>query len=1011
MPATDTERLVLEMSADLRRFQNSLDRANKAADRKFDQLERRAFQSAQRIERSFLDLGPRMRNALAAIGVGLSIREVAQYADAWTIAGNKLQVAGIQAGELAATQDRLVDLAKDTRTSLEATTDLYARLTRAGSSFGASQDQVARAVETVNKALSGQTQSEKNSAILQLGQGLSSGVLQGDELRAIRESSPALAKAIADEFKTTIGGLKQLGAEGKLTSDRVFKAILRGSQDVDSQFAKTKQTIGDAFTTLETEATRFIGRLDQASGASANLAKFVVHVAENLDLLAQAAIIAGTAVGGVLLGKGIIGLIAGTVKAGAAVGITATAIQTMGARAVFATGATRALGVAVAFLGGPWGVAIAAVAIAIGAVALNAGKAVQPTEDFRKASEGLTKALDAYEDSATRATVATEKEREATRRAAEEKRRQVVAVIAATQAKLAEAEATIRVAEAEEKLLQSRVENDPTSFGAEDPTSGMAAAGLDVSRRFAQAAANRKQALADIASAGKRLKEIDAALTGPGLKSTPGKGDKKKGRSGPTVEELRAEIALEAARLAQNVDLTNELERQAFIAAQTARYEDAGLKLAKARTAAHEDAAKLDDARATGEARNLLAIQRATELEIEQIDERADGIRSLERRIELEERIADLQDAGLDLVTATNDATATQLRIDKARADQRRRFLADAEAEHRLEVANLAGDVERARLLERELFVRERIRDLEEGGGLSPDEAGAQAGREAAQLDEAALRGKFRSAFRDGVRAAIEGDLGGFLESMSADLADRVLGRSLDTLADSLFDTLAASFPKLLGQLSGDVLGAQAAAASMAAAITGAGASAGAVLAASITTAGAGVAAVEATALATSGAAAAGLMGAAILSAGAAAAAAMATAISAASFGSSFSSVAAGSFGGFNASGGPARMIVNERGPEAFARSAPGVMFSTAAMQGLADLGRLAKDGRIGGGEMRITIENRTGVEANARTERSPDGGMRITLEPIAQKLIEGAGRSGLLARSLRRTPDRLMRG
>ena len=70
--------------------------------------------------------------------------------------------------------------------------------------------------------LSGAGTQEAQAALLQLKQGLASGVLQGDELRSVLEQLPAFAQAIASQLGTNVGALRQLGSEGKITSDIVF---------------------------------------------------------------------------------------------------------------------------------------------------------------------------------------------------------------------------------------------------------------------------------------------------------------------------------------------------------------------------------------------------------------------------------------------------------------------------------------------------------------------------------------------------------------------------------------------------------------------------------------------------------------------------------------------------------------------------------------------------------------------------------------------------------------------
>lgn len=96
---------------------------------------------------------------------------------------------------------------------------------------------------------SGATAQETSNALIQLKQGLASGVLQGEELRSIREQAPLAAQAIAKELGVTIGELKDLAAEGKVTTDVVLRALgkLNDTQlgKLNEQFQTGQQAIKD----------------------------------------------------------------------------------------------------------------------------------------------------------------------------------------------------------------------------------------------------------------------------------------------------------------------------------------------------------------------------------------------------------------------------------------------------------------------------------------------------------------------------------------------------------------------------------------------------------------------------------------------------------------------------------------------------------------------------------------------------------------------------------------------
>lgn len=190
----------------------------------------------------------------------------------------------------------------DTRSDLTATSDLVNRLLLSGvySGSGAADSAIGTA-GLINKALvaGGGTSEQNNRALTQLTQGLASGVLQGDELRSIREQAPYLAQVLADglaqiddQFKGIgIGDLKALGAEGELTADRVVKAFWAMQDEINSDFEAMPKTFGQAVTSLSNIWQYFLWMLSDTDGPlgriNAKLWQFVDYLqsSEGFDLL------------------------------------------------------------------------------------------------------------------------------------------------------------------------------------------------------------------------------------------------------------------------------------------------------------------------------------------------------------------------------------------------------------------------------------------------------------------------------------------------------------------------------------------------------------------------------------------------------------------------------------------------------------------------------------------------------------------------------------------------------
>ncbi|HAV3137307.1 TPA: tape measure protein, partial [Acinetobacter baumannii] len=142
-------------------------------------------------------------------------------------------------------------------------------------------------------AISGASAEAADAALVQFGQALASGTLRGEELNSVMEQTPALAKAIAKGMGITVGELRSVAAEGKITSQEIVKALKNVQDEVDTLFAKTDITIGQSLTLLNNEITKFVGEAGKGSGAAQALSGSIQLLANNLNLIADSAFAIG----------------------------------------------------------------------------------------------------------------------------------------------------------------------------------------------------------------------------------------------------------------------------------------------------------------------------------------------------------------------------------------------------------------------------------------------------------------------------------------------------------------------------------------------------------------------------------------------------------------------------------------------------------------------------------------------------------------------------------------------
>lgn len=260
-------------------------------------LQRAQQQLAQQANKTNYSFGRLLATVAAFAGIGLSAGAIVQAADAYTVLQNKLQVVAKSQEQVNALTKEMFELAKRSRSDVNSSTQAFTRFDLALVQLGKSQKDSIRLTETVNKmlVLSGAESSEASSALLQLSQAFNKGKLDGDEFRSVMELMPLAADAIAKQLGVTRGELLKLAPQGKITADVMQKAFAAVADEVDKKFSKTVPTLSQAFTQFRNSATQAFGELDKAAGITAKLSKFIIALANNMDVLAVAVTAVGSA--------------------------------------------------------------------------------------------------------------------------------------------------------------------------------------------------------------------------------------------------------------------------------------------------------------------------------------------------------------------------------------------------------------------------------------------------------------------------------------------------------------------------------------------------------------------------------------------------------------------------------------------------------------------------------------------------------------------------------------------
>jgi tape measure domain-containing protein len=355
----------------------------------------------------------KLKTTVIAVAAALQVRVIAQYADAFTSIQNQIRQTTTNTRDLTDRTKQLLDVANRSRVEFGATSELYTNLVLSTENLNLSTEEQIRLTETIAKsfAVSGKSAAESAGAIRQLGQAFASGALRGDEFNSIAEGAPEIMRALQRSLNLTQGQLRDFAATGGITSKVLVDALGGAADVIDIKMSKASQTFSQAAQEAENNAIAFVGSSDLITTSMGFAGESIITLSENLDVLANVALVAAAVGYGRLSAALILNTVEtvkNTVAKAASVPVTArvnNGINFTTKNVQASTVAMRASRVAavslrgaMSLLGGPIGV-VALAATALLSFALNADdaedkadKLAQQVDTLAGSFSNLTKA-------------------------------------------------------------------------------------------------------------------------------------------------------------------------------------------------------------------------------------------------------------------------------------------------------------------------------------------------------------------------------------------------------------------------------------------------------------------------------------------------------------------------------------------------------------------------------------------------------------------------------------------
>ncbi len=280
--ATDLERLVVQLSADVKGYQNALNRAQGITNRQARAIESRFASMNKRLSASYSGVAAGAAKAFALIGGAQGFR---QLSDSATRIDNSLKVAGLSGEALEGVYQKLFAAAQKNAAPLETLVQLYGRVSLVQKELGVSSDQIVTLSNNVALALraSGQSSQEASGALLQLSQALGAGVVRAEEFNSIQEGAPTILQAAAAGIQQAGGSvakLRQIMLDGNLSSKAFFDGINAGAPVLEQKVANAVLTVDQRLENLRTALTNATREFNTSSNAANTFGSAIDNMAD-----------------------------------------------------------------------------------------------------------------------------------------------------------------------------------------------------------------------------------------------------------------------------------------------------------------------------------------------------------------------------------------------------------------------------------------------------------------------------------------------------------------------------------------------------------------------------------------------------------------------------------------------------------------------------------------------------------------------------------------------------------
>lgn len=294
MANAESKKLAVDVIARVDKLEKAMAKAAQATSKGMAKVKRDTKSAQAAVENSFAGISRSAATTAKALGAAFvgsaAFKAFNTAAQQFTTLQNALKVTGLEGENLTKTFGALFQIAQKNGTAIEPLITMYARASQSAKELNLSQQDLLKFAGGVSTALAaaGTDSAAAAGGLLQLSQALASGKVRAQEFNSVNEQVPTIMQAAAAGLKEaggSVGKLRELVNDGKVSSEAFVRAFLAGMPLIEAQAAKADGTIGQATTRIGNAFIALVGHIDKTTGASGNAVRGLNAIADVMDKL------------------------------------------------------------------------------------------------------------------------------------------------------------------------------------------------------------------------------------------------------------------------------------------------------------------------------------------------------------------------------------------------------------------------------------------------------------------------------------------------------------------------------------------------------------------------------------------------------------------------------------------------------------------------------------------------------------------------------------------------------